>query len=68
MERRHWDETQRQLHTARINARENARLEHGLLPQPVLRDPRLRVSARCWAGWPRSRRTSPPPGRRPCTR
>jgi serine phosphatase RsbU (regulator of sigma subunit) len=50
MERRHWDETQRQLHTARINARENARLEHGLLPQPVLRDPRLRVSARCWAG------------------
>ena len=43
MERRHWDETQRQLHTARINARENARLEHGLLPQPVLRDPRLRV-------------------------
>ena len=50
MERRHGDETQRQLHTARINARENARLEHGLLPQPVLRDPRLRVSARCWAG------------------
>ncbi|MFZ0004105.1 MAG: fused response regulator/phosphatase, partial [Trebonia sp.] len=50
MERRHWDETQRQLHTARINARENARLEQGLLPQPVLRDPRLRVSARCWAG------------------
>jgi DNA-binding NarL/FixJ family response regulator len=31
MERRYWDETQRQLHTARINARENARLEHGLL-------------------------------------
>jgi serine phosphatase RsbU (regulator of sigma subunit) len=50
MERRYWDETQRQLHTARINARENARLEHGLLPQPVVRDPRLRVSARCWAG------------------
>lgn len=50
IERRYWDETQRQLHIARINARENARLEHGLLPQPVLRDPRLRVSARCWAG------------------
>jgi len=50
MERRHWHETQRQLHTAQISARENARLEHGLLPQPVLRDPRLRVSARCWAG------------------
>jgi serine phosphatase RsbU (regulator of sigma subunit) len=50
MERRRWDEAQRQLHTARINARENARLEHGLLPQPVVTDPRLTVSARCWAG------------------
>ena len=49
-ERRHWDETQRQLHTARINALENARLERGLLPLPVLADPRLRVAARCWAG------------------
>lgn len=50
IERRRWDEAQRQLHTARVSARENARLEHGLLPLPVLRDPRLRVSARCWAG------------------
>jgi serine phosphatase RsbU (regulator of sigma subunit) len=50
MERRHWDEAQRQLHTARINALENARLERGLLPLPVLADPRLSVSARCWAG------------------
>jgi serine phosphatase RsbU (regulator of sigma subunit) len=50
VERRRWVEAQRQLHTARIDARENARLEHGLLPLPVLRDPRLRVSARCWAG------------------
>ncbi len=50
MERRRWDEAQRQLHTARINARENARLEHGLLPLPVTTDPRLTVSARCWAG------------------
>lgn len=50
MERRRWDETQRQLHTARITARENSRLEHGLLPMPVVRDTRLRVSARCWAG------------------
>jgi serine phosphatase RsbU (regulator of sigma subunit) len=48
--RRRWDEAQQQLHTARVNARENARLERGLLPLPVLRDPRLRVSARCWAG------------------
>ncbi|HMD95109.1 MAG TPA: SpoIIE family protein phosphatase [Trebonia sp.] len=50
MERRRWDEAQRQLHTARINARENARLEHGLLPLPVFTDPGLTVSARCWAG------------------
>jgi len=50
IERRRWDDAQRQLHTARVTARENARLEHGLLPLPVLHDPRLRVSARCWAG------------------
>jgi serine phosphatase RsbU (regulator of sigma subunit) len=50
IERRRWDDAQRQLHTARINARENARLEHGLLPLPVLADPRLTASARCWAG------------------
>ncbi|HLH82469.1 MAG TPA: SpoIIE family protein phosphatase [Trebonia sp.] len=50
MERRRWDEARRQLHTAQIDARENARLEHGLLPQPVVADPRLTVSARCWAG------------------
>jgi serine phosphatase RsbU (regulator of sigma subunit) len=50
IERRRWDEAQRQLHTAQVNARENERLEHGLLPLPVLRDPRLRVAARCWAG------------------
>jgi len=48
--RRRWDEAQQQLHTAQVNARENARLERGLLPLPVLRDPRLRVSAGCWAG------------------
>lgn len=50
VQRRRWDEAQRQLHTARINAQENARLEHGLLPQPVVADPRLSVAARCWAG------------------
>jgi serine phosphatase RsbU (regulator of sigma subunit) len=50
MERRRWDEAQRQLHAARINALENARLERGLLPLPVLTDLRLSVSARCWAG------------------
>src|ERR1700722_13106237 len=50
MERRRWDEAQRQLHAARVSAQENARLERGLLPSPVLGDPRLRVAARYRAG------------------
>jgi serine phosphatase RsbU (regulator of sigma subunit) len=50
MERRRWDEAQRQLHAARVSAQENARLERGLLPSPVLSDPRLSVSARYRAG------------------
>ena len=37
MERRRWDEAQRQLHAAQASAQENARLERGLLPSPVLR-------------------------------
>ena len=50
MERRRWDEAQRQLQVARLSAEENARLERGLLPSPVLQDPRVRVSARYQAG------------------
>jgi serine phosphatase RsbU (regulator of sigma subunit) len=50
MERRRWDEAQRQLHVARVSAQENARLERGLLPSPVLDDPRLSVSARYRSG------------------
>jgi serine phosphatase RsbU (regulator of sigma subunit) len=50
VERRRWEEAQRQLHAARINAQENARLERGLLPSPVLADPRLSVAALCRAG------------------
>jgi serine phosphatase RsbU (regulator of sigma subunit) len=50
VERRRWDEAQRQLHAARVSAQENARLERGLLPSPVLDDARLRVSARYRAG------------------
>ena len=50
MERRRWDEAQRQLHVARLSAQENARLERGLLPSAVLDDPRLSVSARYRAG------------------
>ncbi len=50
VERRRWAETQRQLHAARVSAQENARLEHGLLPSPVLDDARLSVLARYRAG------------------
>ncbi len=50
IERRHAEEAQRQLTAARIHAEENARLERGLLPSPLLADPRLTVSARCLPG------------------
>ena len=50
MERRRWDEAQRQLHAARVSAQENARLERGLLPSPVLGDTRLTVATRYRAG------------------
>jgi serine phosphatase RsbU (regulator of sigma subunit) len=50
VERRRATEAQRELHIAQVVAQENARLERGLLPSPLLADPRLRVSARCLAG------------------
>jgi serine phosphatase RsbU (regulator of sigma subunit) len=50
MERRRWDEAQRQLQAARLSAAENDRLERGLLPSPVLGDSRLSVAARYRAG------------------
>jgi serine phosphatase RsbU (regulator of sigma subunit) len=50
VERRRAEEAQRALHVAQILAQENARLERGLLPSPLLADPRLRVSARCLPG------------------
>jgi serine phosphatase RsbU (regulator of sigma subunit) len=50
IERRAAEEAQRQLQMARIQADENARLERGLLPSPLLTDPRLAVSARCLPG------------------
>ncbi len=50
MERRRAEEAQRLLQAAQIHAQENARLERGLLPSPLLGDSRLRVSARCLAG------------------
>jgi serine phosphatase RsbU (regulator of sigma subunit) len=46
VERRRAEETQRQLAEARLYAAENSRLERGLLPSPVLTDPRLAVTAR----------------------
>jgi len=50
VERRRAEEAQRELHAAQIHAEENARLERGLLPSPLLADSRLRVSARCLPG------------------
>ena len=50
VERRRATEAQRELRIAQVQARENARLERGLLPSPLLADPRLKVSARCLAG------------------
>jgi serine phosphatase RsbU (regulator of sigma subunit) len=44
IERCRADRSQRELIEARLHARENARLERGLLPQALLRDPRVRVS------------------------
>jgi serine phosphatase RsbU (regulator of sigma subunit) len=50
VERRRAEEAQRALHVAQIHAQENARLERGLLPSPLLADSRLSVSARCLPG------------------
>ena len=50
VERRRAEEAQRALQVAQIHAQENARLERGLLPSPLLTDPRLSVSARCLPG------------------
>ncbi len=46
IERCRADETQRQLSEARLYAAENARLERGLLPSPLLSDERLSVASR----------------------
>jgi len=46
VERRRFEEMQQQLREAQIYARENTRLERGLLPSPVLSDPRLTVATR----------------------
>src|SRR5580704_15795850 len=50
VERQRAEETQRQLREAQLYAAENARLERGLLPSPVLKDRRLAVAARYRSG------------------
>jgi serine phosphatase RsbU (regulator of sigma subunit) len=50
VERQRAEETQRQLREAQLYAAENARLERGLLPSPVLKDRRLGVAARYRSG------------------
>jgi len=50
VERRRAEEAQRALQMAQIHAQENARLERGLLPSPLLADSRLSVLARCLPG------------------
>src|SRR5580658_9252614 len=50
VERRRADQSQRALRVVQFQAEENARLERGLLPQPLLSDPRLTVTARCLPG------------------
>jgi serine phosphatase RsbU (regulator of sigma subunit) len=50
VERRRSEEVQRQLREAQIVAREADRLERGLLPSPLLSDPRLTVATRYQAG------------------
>jgi serine phosphatase RsbU (regulator of sigma subunit) len=50
VERQRAEETQRQLREAQLYAAENSRLERGLLPSPVLTDPRLAVAARYRSG------------------
>jgi serine phosphatase RsbU (regulator of sigma subunit) len=45
VERRRADEARQQLELARVHAEENARLERGLLPAPLVSDPRLQLSA-----------------------
>ncbi|WP_086819755.1 PP2C family protein-serine/threonine phosphatase [Allokutzneria sp. NRRL B-24872] len=50
IERLRAEETQRQLDEERLRGEENARLERGLLPSPLLRDPHTTFVARYRAG------------------
>lgn len=46
VERRRAEETQRELREAQLSAQENSRLERGLLPVPLVSDPRLVITSR----------------------
>jgi serine phosphatase RsbU (regulator of sigma subunit) len=46
VERRRTDRVRRALRDAQLRADENARLERGLLPSPLLEDPEMRIIAR----------------------
>lgn len=46
VERRRTDQVRRALRDAQLRADENARLERGLLPSPLLGDPEIRILAR----------------------
>ena len=54
VERRRADAQSRELSLAQVQAAENARLERGLLPTPLVEDPRLRIATRYVAGSRRS--------------
>ncbi len=43
--RRHADEVQQQLRVAEIQAKENARLERGLVPHPIVDDPSIWIAS-----------------------
>lgn len=43
--RRHADEVQQQLRVAEIQAKENARLERGLVPHPIVNDPSIWIAS-----------------------
>jgi serine phosphatase RsbU (regulator of sigma subunit) len=46
VQRRHSEEVEQALLEERLRAQENRRLERGLLPRPLLRDPRLSTASR----------------------
>lgn len=50
VERKRADEQLRRLYASELRAAENARLERGLLPQPIVQDPRIGIVSRYRSG------------------